>query len=241
MVMKEIIEHAFWSKLLELCGEGIGLTPAATAYLDEALVPFTFGNDVKGAEEFAKSFGKTYQEIGSLVATFKDNPRIRPEHQITVFIECYQRLEKMSQAYDKMFGIAQKKPTCKKGCAHCCTIPVALFGPEIDYIKSLADENHLKRAARATNESDTDTFGKQSYTERMCPFNKNGLCTIYETRPISCRKWAVHSDPLECRDYENQVGVVVNIFAEVFVSQAAAQLDRKFMREALSELRVPNV
>ena len=68
---------------------------------------------------------------------------------------------------------------CKKGCNYCCKVPVNLSAFEAQYIENQTGLTNRLRGTRQPLESHVD--------HEMCLFNKNGLCSIYEYRPLNCR------------------------------------------------------
>ena len=98
------------------------------------------------------------------------------------------------------------RPTCSKGCTHCCYWPIVisvLEGAEI-YL-------HLKQSRRWTNTLQenlvkaADAVTGLDYSIWTCSgtpcafLTKTGQCSIYEVRPASCRTAASVGDPLECQ------------------------------------------
>lgn len=65
---------------------------------------------------------------------------------------------------------------CKSGCTACCHYNISIFPVEADLIAKRT--GHTPRAASLPH---GDFHGKP------CPFLRNGLCGIYESRPMACR------------------------------------------------------
>lgn len=92
--------------------------------------------------------------------------------------------------------------TCTKGCHECCRQAVAITSVEaislVDYAKRNSiqiDSERLKRQVKF-DDSNWHTLPKE---DRDCPFlSKEGLCQVYEIRPLTCRKYYVVSDPDKC-------------------------------------------
>ena len=83
---------------------------------------------------------------------------------------------------------------CKKGCAHCCRVWVSATVPEVLFIaKSLRRRNDavldekVRAAHRITGAYD---FASRQRLYQQCPLLAEDLCSVYETRPVSCRFWA---------------------------------------------------
>lgn len=114
-------------------------------------------------------------------------------------------------------GLSAKFPiSCKKGCSACCRMPVdssvqeALLIvdrfpdvvrdvlPEIeaqgDFFDKLCDE----QADWTSLEGQHAIASAWWKEDRRCAFLRDGLCSIYEARPLACRNYHVVSDPAKC-------------------------------------------
>jgi hypothetical protein len=102
----------------------------------------------------------------------------------------------------------QDVAACRRGCAHCCHIPVTISAIEAALIR-----RHVRRApatpAQAvrldafTDLSDTmaalQALGGQT-PPSPCPFLHEGACSIYDARPMACRLLLnLDDDDLLCR------------------------------------------
>ena len=83
---------------------------------------------------------------------------------------------------------------CKKGCAHCCRVWVSATIPEVLFIaKSLRQRNDValnKGVAAAHRITGAYDFIARQRLHQQCPLLAEDLCSVYETRPVSCRFWA---------------------------------------------------
>jgi Putative zinc- or iron-chelating domain len=83
---------------------------------------------------------------------------------------------------------------CKKGCAHCCRVWVSATIPEVLFIaKSLRRRNEAALAERvgaAHRITGAHDFVSRQRLHQQCPLLTDDLCSVYETRPVSCRFWA---------------------------------------------------
>lgn len=86
---------------------------------------------------------------------------------------------------------------CHKGCATCCTLRVTATGPEIlmigRYVRWSADKLKalnidLAERIAEVNEKTRGLDEQQRVALRLrCPYIHNGVCLIYQVRPLACR------------------------------------------------------
>jgi Fe-S-cluster containining protein len=87
------------------------------------------------------------------------------------------------------------KLACGKGCAYCCHTYVSVLAPEVFRIASVirtgaarrvSHETFEARAAETANKGHDARHGKQL----PCALLVDGLCSVYQHRPMMCRKAA---------------------------------------------------
>lgn len=83
---------------------------------------------------------------------------------------------------------------CHGGCASCCTIRVVATAPEVlavaQYIRGLpgAQEALLTRRIADADRSTRRHDEAQRFEAGVrCPFVEDGLCVVYDVRPLACR------------------------------------------------------
>lgn len=115
--------------------------------------------------------------------------------------------------------------SCKKGCSYCCHQNVDIYPLEAKLIvdhcrnnKIDIDIGYLKEQAKIPGIE--LVFSKDYAT---CVFLKDNVCSIYESRPIACRKYYVGTPAELCdtKKYpppQNKVGVVFFPEVEILVS-----------------------
>lgn len=137
--------------------------------------------------------------------------------------------------------------SCKKGCSACCHLPVRITREEallirwhLGQTRTTIDEARL--AQQAATGDDLAQWAALPKQVQRCVFLKNGACSIYDRRPMACRKYMVVSPPEFC-DTEKHPGHRVTIFAapeaEIVYSAALSQFDSANMGAALLKWKGP--
>lgn len=91
-------------------------------------------------------------------------------------------INNLSSLYSEMSEIyahVNKFTPCKKGCSHCCYIPVSISELEAELIEKTLK---IKRKKFSVHDKTQDI---------PCPFLKNNSCSIYDVRPFVCRRHVV--------------------------------------------------
>jgi uncharacterized protein len=99
-----------------------------------------------------------------------------------------QKLSKIYQFCDLYSDFANTFAVCKKGCSHCCKIPVDVY--EIEAV-NISKKYNLSISKNT-----------QFNTSEDCPFLKNDFCSIYQDRPFSCRTFWTLDNPDYCRELD---------------------------------------
>jgi len=134
------------------------------------------------------------------------------------------------------------KHSCTRGCSHCCHLSVDIWPPEAQVIERYCKEHNIP--------IDLEYLGKQMGYAPLelpispvsaCVFLKNGECSIYEARPIMCRKYFVATPPEQCdhKKYTPQnyrVTMVANVYVELVVSAVINALEPKFVAERMPKM-----
>lgn len=141
------------------------------------------------------------------------------------------RLDAFRQVVRDMDELIEEIPTdrqysvsCKKGCNFCCHFNVDIYFEEAMLIKEYCDQHgividkdYLKE--QLTYEKEEIGF---SPTHAACVFLKEGMCSIYEARPIACRKYFVATPAEQCDIVKypppHRVAGIVDKDVEILVS-----------------------
>lgn len=106
--------------------------------------------------------------------------KIREEHFLGTYIKhkgnSFSKLQHLYEFMDDLYAFVGKFIPCKKGCTHCCHIPVSISELEVEFITKLTNNRRAKTNLTVTGNDDP------------CPFLKRGACAIYKARPFVCRQ-----------------------------------------------------
>jgi Fe-S-cluster containining protein len=103
------------------------------------------------------------------------------------------KLRELRQLTAELEAFASDQVACRKGCSHCCHVPVAVLQGEANLI---ADEIGVP-AQQLTH---TRIPSERGYGYHMaCPFLVQDACSIYAHRPMTCRTHlSLDQDALLC-------------------------------------------
>ena len=105
-------------------------------------------------------------------------------------IEAFVAVDEWADMVQKEFEI-----TCKKGCSYCCYIPNIITLTEAEYLvdhEEVPDMSVIKKKIIPENalimQRKQDVFCDiVSPERRKCMYLKNDECSVYDSRPLSCR------------------------------------------------------
>ena len=158
--------------------------------------------------------------------------------------------------------------SCHKGCSACCHYLIPLSVPEVLRLReevlsmSAAASGRILQSCLDTAERILDRRLRTSYVERFsqsgqprlsqvskwygglrlaCPFLSDGLCTLYEQRPIACREHIVTSSPRTCEIEATNEPEVVRMPVSVLdaLGQLAADLEQSDVEAVMLPLALP--
>ena len=143
-------------------------------------------------------------------------------------------LKTIFELTDKALELFLRNSSCEKGCNACCYLIVDSTAIEAEMVRRYMEEyldddersrvlKKIKEAKRhypdpvGTDEEFPDALVEKHFAMNIpCPFlSSEGLCTIYEVRPINCRKHIVFSDPSQCEKMAVTAGYEAEYFLHV--------------------------
>lgn len=109
--------------------------------------------------------------------------------------------------------------SCSKGCSFCCRWKVEITDEEAELLAGLIATGQAKvNLQKLEKQAEVDPEGstwKLPSEATQCVFqDKSGSCSVYENRPITCRKAFVVSAPKLCGD-PGQSGVEPLLIPEI--------------------------
>ncbi|UYL09403.1 YkgJ family cysteine cluster protein [Bdellovibrio sp. SKB1291214] len=122
------------------------------------------------------------------------------------------------------------KISCRKGCSACCHMEVEITSYEAKILSQLVKEGHAIDRARLKRQSQRtlqDPQWKQGprHADNPCVFlNGEGSCSIYEHRPVMCRRHSVTTPPKNCDTLD--ATITVRYFPKVDLYISAANQDQ---------------
>jgi Fe-S-cluster containining protein len=174
------------------------------------------------------------------------------EARTAEFVALYEKhgpVEFVKAFYDLFADVMSEQkvlPSCSKGCHFCCRRNVQIWPAEAAAIAEFCQDydipiprEHLERQLKHGWKEVAKT------DDGWCVFLKNGECSIYDARPLSCRKYLVASRPEMCdtvkypADQGHRVQVIVLTVPEIEASAFCAVMSRKAKADRLPQLLLP--
>jgi Fe-S-cluster containining protein len=91
------------------------------------------------------------------------------------------KLQEVLRTADLIFAYAGNFAACARGCGHCCHVHVPIADFEAKYIEDHTGTTPVA-LGRSLRHDRMEFSGKTP-----CPFLTNGECSIYQSRPLTCR------------------------------------------------------
>ncbi|WP_161985810.1 YkgJ family cysteine cluster protein [Ewingella americana] len=127
---------------------------------------------------------------------------------------------KTHQLADRFMVELKDYIVCRKGCAHCCKLPVGMTLFEASYIEGKTGRKYNRKAKEILN------IQPNKHNTTVCPFldTKTATCSIYEYRPLACRMFATIDDYHFCEDDTNTHAIVTTESSQAFQYSTATMI-----------------
>lgn len=108
---------------------------------------------------------------------------------------------------DAMTSMAAPVSACSAGCDHCCkSMEVTVHAVEaeriVQYVRQLPYNSRRILTKKLRKQAHAEASRREKTYRRACAFLKNSRCSIYDIRPLACRRW-MSSDIRDCAGEQN--------------------------------------
>ncbi|WP_374079334.1 YkgJ family cysteine cluster protein [Bdellovibrio bacteriovorus] len=140
---------------------------------------------------------------------------------------------------------ANIETSCKKGCSTCCHMEVEITSYESEILEKLVRDGHIIERSRLQKQSERflqDAIwreGVRNLTNRCVFLNDEGACSIYENRPVMCRRHSVTSPAKNCETLDSKI--VIRYFPKVDLLISAANEDSQMQIGPLAKMLEMNL
>ncbi len=96
------------------------------------------------------------------------------------------------------------KTSCQKGCASCCNLEIEITAEDAELLAQAVIENNIpfdkeRLIEQASRKRLDPLWERRVHSENRCVLlNAENACSVYESRPMVCRKHAVVSPADDC-------------------------------------------
>lgn len=132
--------------------------------------------------------------------------------------------------------------SCQKGCSACCHMEVEITSYETEILKDLIQAGHridFQRLSKQSHRALQDPLWKQGprNSDSQCVFlNQEGSCSIYEHRPVMCRRHSVSSPAKNCDTLD--APITLRYFPQVDLLISAANEDQNLRIGPMAKMLV---
>lgn len=140
---------------------------------------------------------------------------------------------------------ANIETSCKKGCSACCHMEVEITSYESEILEKLVQDGHTIERPRLQKQSERSLQdpiwreGVRNLTNRCVFLNDEGACSIYESRPVMCRRHSVTSPAKNCETLDSKI--VIRYFPKVDLLISAANEDPQMQIGPLAKMLEMNL
>lgn len=133
----------------------------------------------------------------------------------------------------------KRRISCRKGCSTCCSYLVPLSVAEVYRLQNeflqMPDthrmpvlKSYIEAAKKILNGKAQKILQNSDDLQKIsdwyaglgiqCPFLSNGICSIYEMRPLACREYYVSSRPERCKNNSTHDPNIVHLPVSILES-----------------------
>lgn len=171
--------------------------------------------------------GKEFMHLVALMKHYQEQLRRTVREQPEGVAMGLHQLVDQAVAHTNATSEHGKDVSCRKGCNHCCKLPMHILKAEALLALHHAREHGIKFDVDRLRRQRGHTFKDWqavAIEDRTCVFlAQDGTCSIYEVRPSVCRKYQVINPPEHCdtiQFYGHRTAKLVSPDAEAAVSSA---------------------
>jgi len=176
---------------------------------------------------FTQNLSRTWMEAPAEVKGYIEEAVL---HYINEFEQGRKHHNDASLAYTVMGMVDQAMKErvdwnmvrCKKGCAFCCHINIDMTLAEAEVIVQYCKDNDIAINEKLLEIQKSLTIQQRNaHKDNRCAFlSPDNTCSIYEVRPLACRKYIVASKPKHCDASKGtrEVAVISELRTEILIS-----------------------
>lgn len=159
----------------------------------------------------AQEINRIFYRDGYHLAHTHLEDKFTTQHLQAAISQLYAAVDGLLEAFLKRTATEGKPAHCRKGCSWCCHQVVFAVTHEILFIREQLEVNSRRKdLSRFLDlaKKKSETTARKSDEELLrfrspCPFLSEGICGIYEVRPMACRIYLSSSESACHRDYED--------------------------------------
>lgn len=164
----------------------------------------------------AEDFSDFEEHVSRLISDYtKDFSHYRPG------VERGQYIQQLIE--NEVLKTGHISTTCSKGCGACCHLEVEITNDDAAVLAQVVFEGASIDFDRLQSLAERPIHDQQwsvgPVKENRCLFlGVDNACTVYESRPSTCRKVAVVSHPKECSEVNGKIEPLTIPMAEIILS-----------------------
>lgn len=178
--------------------------------------------------EYPKIYAYIMQGVNHYLEQYKLNRALDPIETIKAFYSLIDNTFEASNNEEK------KNIRCRKGCNYCCHIDLDINEDEADAIVQYCQDKGIE-INTAYLQKQLHVIGRDQTPLSKCEFLKDGACSVYEVRPVNCRKYLVASNPTLCdtRVHSDRIAVFFDMYTEMIASATYNEAARGLMPDMM--------